>query len=154
MTLKTHIKTVKPEERELARKREEQATLEVELAERELRSANLRAELGAFERRYLHFVGVRYAELDELKAQIAERLANDDDPDLWHLAIALALMAFVPLLAVGMVKSEKLCVVGLYSPIWVPFPAVNQRLPAGSDVIASIRRRSGANEASRVAPSA
>ncbi len=77
MTLKTHIKTVKPEERELASKREEQATLEVELAERELRSANLRAELGAFERRYLHFVGVRYAELDELKAQIAERLAKE-----------------------------------------------------------------------------
>ena len=78
MTLKTtHIKPVKPEERELARKREEQAALEVELAERELRSANLRAELGAFERRYLHFVGLRYAELDELKAEIAERLAKE-----------------------------------------------------------------------------
>jgi hypothetical protein len=78
VTLKTtHIKPVKPEERELARKREEQAALEVELAERELRSANLRAELGAFERRYLHFVGLRYAELDELKAEIAERLAKE-----------------------------------------------------------------------------
>ncbi|MGB8525070.1 MAG: hypothetical protein WCD43_19060 [Candidatus Acidiferrales bacterium] len=78
MTLKTtHIRPVKPEERELARKREEQAALEVELAERELRSANLRAELGAFERRYLHFVGLRYAELDELKAEIAERLAKE-----------------------------------------------------------------------------
>lgn len=68
---------VKPEEQELARKREEQTALETELAERELRSANLRAELGAFERQYLHFVGLRYAELDELKAQIAERLANE-----------------------------------------------------------------------------
>lgn len=78
MTLKTtHAKPAKPEERELARKSEEQAALEVELAERELRSANLRAELGAFERRYLHFVGLRYAELDELKAQIAERLAKE-----------------------------------------------------------------------------
>ena len=67
----------KPEEQELARKREEQATLETDLADRELRSANLRAELGAFERRYLHFVGLRYAELDELKAQIAERLAKE-----------------------------------------------------------------------------
>ena len=67
----------KPEEQELARKREEQAALEAELAERELRSANLRAELGAFERQYLHFVGSRYAELDELKAQIAERLARE-----------------------------------------------------------------------------
>lgn len=71
------IRTVKPEEQELARKREEQTALETELAERELRSANMRAELGAFERRYLHFVGVRYAELDELKAQIAERLASE-----------------------------------------------------------------------------
>jgi hypothetical protein len=68
---------VKPEDRELARKREEQAALESELAERELRSANLRAELGAFERQYLHFVGTRYAELDEYKAQIAERLAQE-----------------------------------------------------------------------------
>jgi hypothetical protein len=68
---------VKPEEQELARKREEQAALESELAERELRSANLRAELGAFERQYLHHVGLRYAELDEYKAQIAERLAKE-----------------------------------------------------------------------------
>jgi len=68
---------VKPEDQELARKREEQAALEAELAERELRSANLRAELGAFERQYLHFVGSHYAELDELKAQLAERLAQE-----------------------------------------------------------------------------
>ena len=48
MTLKTtHTKPAKPEERELARKSEEQAALEVELAERELRSANLRAEIGS-----------------------------------------------------------------------------------------------------------
>jgi len=66
-----------PEEQELARKREEQAALEGELAERELRCANLRAELGAFERQYLHFVGSRYAELDEWKARLAERLARE-----------------------------------------------------------------------------
>jgi hypothetical protein len=42
-----------------------------------LRSANLRAELGAFERQYLHHVGSRYAELDELKAAVAERLAQE-----------------------------------------------------------------------------
>jgi hypothetical protein len=69
--------SVKPEDQELARKREEQAALESELADRELRSANLRAELGAFERQYLHFVGSRYADLDELKAQIAEGLARE-----------------------------------------------------------------------------
>jgi len=66
-----------PEEQELGRKRDEQAAIESELAERELRSANLRAELGAFERQYLHHVGSRYAELDELKAAVAERLAQE-----------------------------------------------------------------------------
>jgi hypothetical protein len=68
---------LKPEDQELARKRDEQAALEADLAERELRSANLRAELGAFERQYLHFVGSRYAELDEWKARLAERLARE-----------------------------------------------------------------------------
>jgi hypothetical protein len=66
----------KPEEQELAHKLAEQAAIESELAERELRAANLRAELTAFERRYLHFIGARYAELDEYKAQLAERLAQ------------------------------------------------------------------------------
>jgi hypothetical protein len=74
---KEDVRTAKPEEQELARKRDEQAALESELAERELRAANLRAELGAFERQYLHEVGMRYAELDELKAQIAERTAQN-----------------------------------------------------------------------------
>ena len=69
--------TLKPEEQELARKHEEQAALEAELAERELRAASLRAELGAFERRYLYFVGLRYAELDEWRAQLAEQLAGE-----------------------------------------------------------------------------
>jgi hypothetical protein len=67
---------VKPEDQELARKRDEQAAIEGELADCELRAANLRAELGAFERQYLHFVGSRYAELDELNAQVAEQVAK------------------------------------------------------------------------------
>jgi len=67
--------SLNPEEQELARKRAERTVVESELAERELRSANLRAELGAFEQQYLHFVGSRYAELDELRAGIAERVA-------------------------------------------------------------------------------
>ena len=67
---------VKPEDQELVRKREEQTAIETELADCELRAANLRAELGAFERRYLHFVGSRYAELDELNAQVAEQIAR------------------------------------------------------------------------------
>lgn len=67
---------VKPEEQELVRKREEYAAVEAELAERELRAANLRAELGAFERQFLHHVGILYAELDEWKARIAEQAAQ------------------------------------------------------------------------------
>src|ERR1700678_4127 len=69
--------SLNPEEQELARKRSEQGAIESELAERELRSANLRAQLGAVEQQYLHFVGSRYAELDELRAGIAERLAKE-----------------------------------------------------------------------------
>jgi hypothetical protein len=71
---------LKPEEQELACKRDEQVQLEAELAERELRATNLRAELGSFERQYLHSVGLRYAELDECKARLAERLAAEQ-PD-------------------------------------------------------------------------
>lgn len=70
--------SVKPEERELARKQLEQERLEAELAECELRLASLRGELGAIEQRYLKFVGQPYAELDELRAQIAERMAAED----------------------------------------------------------------------------
>lgn len=76
-TPKSLVETlVKPEDQELARKREEQIAVESELADCELRAANLRAELGAFERQYLHFVGSRYAELDELNAEVAEKIAK------------------------------------------------------------------------------
>jgi len=67
---------IKPEDQELARKRDEQTAVETELADCELRAENLRAELGAFERQYLHFVGSRYAELDELNARVAEKIAE------------------------------------------------------------------------------
>jgi hypothetical protein len=68
----------KPEERELARKLQEQERLEAELAECELRLATLRGELRTIEARYLQLVGAPYAELDELRAQVAERLAAEE----------------------------------------------------------------------------
>jgi hypothetical protein len=71
----------KPEERELALKLEEHAAIQAELAERELKAEDLRAELGAFEKQYLHHVGTLYAELDELKAQIATRRAEANPRD-------------------------------------------------------------------------
>ena len=78
MTTAKQTRSVKPEERELARKRREQERFEAELAECELRLANLRGELGALEHRYLKLVGIPYAELDELRAQVAERMAAED----------------------------------------------------------------------------
>ncbi len=76
------IRKQTPEERELEKKKAELALLESQLAERELDLATLQAELHIFEQRYLHVVGSRYAELDEVRAQIAAakaRLNPDDD---------------------------------------------------------------------------
>ena len=70
-----------PEEEELARKLAELAALETELAQRELDLATLVSELHLFERRYLHVAGVRYAELDELRALIAEARAQQTPYD-------------------------------------------------------------------------
>ena len=65
-----------PEELELAQKKVELTALESDLSQRELEFATLQAELHVFERRYLQIVGFRYAELDELEAQIAEETAR------------------------------------------------------------------------------
>ena len=71
-----------PEEAELKRKQLELAAIENELAERELDLSTLEAELRAFERRYLRTVGIKYAELDDLEAQIAEALARLNPQDI------------------------------------------------------------------------
>jgi peptidoglycan hydrolase CwlO-like protein len=70
------VQHVPAEAQELARKRQELAILQGELTDRELFLANLRAELAAFEGRYLREVGVLYAELDEWNARIAELAAK------------------------------------------------------------------------------
>jgi DnaJ-domain-containing protein 1 len=70
------VRSQTPEEKELVRKLEELTALESKLAQRELDLATLQAELHAFERMYLRIVGIRYAELDEIEAQIAETLAE------------------------------------------------------------------------------
>lgn len=68
----------KPEEEELERKKQELQRLEDRLIELELQLHSARAELSAFERLYLTTVGLRYAELDEIEAQIAELLARSE----------------------------------------------------------------------------
>ena len=65
------IRNRTPEEQELEKKKADLASLEAELIQRELDLATLRAELAEFEGRYLRTVGVLYAELDEIEAQIA-----------------------------------------------------------------------------------
>src|SRR5271166_346983 len=79
-----------PEEEELAKKREELALLQADLAERELFLTNLRAELAAFEGQYLRQVGTLYAELDEWNARIAERLAEQEGTEEARSAAAQA----------------------------------------------------------------
>ncbi|HEV2388482.1 MAG TPA: hypothetical protein VGS20_14645 [Candidatus Acidoferrales bacterium] len=66
-----------PEEQELKRKLAESYRLEAELADKELYFANLQTELLPFETRYLRNVGARYAELDEIQAQMAELYARN-----------------------------------------------------------------------------
>jgi hypothetical protein len=72
----------KPEEEELKFKRQELQVLADQVIELELQLTNLRGELTAFERLYLKTVGVWYAELDEIEAQIAELLARRDPGNL------------------------------------------------------------------------
>ncbi len=69
-------KSRRPEDTELSRKREGLADLQARLAELELQLLTLRLELTEFEALYHAKVGPLYADLDELEALIAERLAQ------------------------------------------------------------------------------
>jgi len=75
------VRVKPPEEEELEKKCAHLARLESQLAERELELATVRAELAAFERRYLRVVGLRYAQLDVLEAEIAEYFARRQPKD-------------------------------------------------------------------------
>lgn len=75
------VRRLSPEEEELASKRKELASLRAQLAEQELFLATARAEIAAFEARYLRTVGVLYAELDEWNARIAEIIAERESSE-------------------------------------------------------------------------
>jgi hypothetical protein len=70
-----------PEERELEAKLGELAALQTELVQRELELATLLGKLHSFEQKYLTIVGVRYAQLDQIEAEIAEARARSDPGD-------------------------------------------------------------------------
>ena len=70
-----------PEEREIEQKKAELASLEADLIQHELDLATFRAELTSFEARYVRKVGLLYAELDEIEAQIAEVWARRQPTD-------------------------------------------------------------------------
>ena len=69
-------RTQTPEELELDRKLKELSELETELAQQELDLATLQGQLNTFEAKYVRIVGVLFAELDEIEAQIAELKAK------------------------------------------------------------------------------
>jgi len=70
-----------PEENELELKRIELAKLSELLAEKELELTTLRSFVLHFEHRYLKEVGIKYVELDEINAQIAEKMARQNPQD-------------------------------------------------------------------------
>ena len=82
MTIAGREQIEKPEERELENKKAELASLEAELVQHELDFATLRTELRSVESRYLGTVGLLYAELDQIEAQIAEAEARRRPSDL------------------------------------------------------------------------
>lgn len=81
-------RTRTPEERELEQKRTVLRSLEAQLVDKELEFSTLQAQLRAFEKKYVAVVGVKYAELDEVMAQVAELLAANapNDRDAEHQA--------------------------------------------------------------------
>ena len=70
------VQSRRPEDAELTKKLDELAELQRRLADLELQLLTLRIELGDFEKLYYSKVGAVYAELDEVEALIAERLAQ------------------------------------------------------------------------------
>ena len=70
-----------PEANELEKKAGELAGLKSLLSQKELELTTLKTELLIFERKYLQIVGVRLATLDELEAQIAAILLQENPND-------------------------------------------------------------------------
>src|SRR3972149_4374935 len=70
-----------PEEDELELKRIELAKSSELLAEKELELTTLKNSVSHFEHRYFRQVGIKYVELDEINAKIAEKIAQKNPKD-------------------------------------------------------------------------
>lgn len=82
MMMHTQIERLKtPEEEELTKKLADLALLESTLVQKELELRTLQAELRVFEAEYFRIVGIRYAELDRIKAEILEFQARFNPKD-------------------------------------------------------------------------
>jgi len=92
----------------VSRKLYELAGLEEELAQRELDLATLQAELSAFEARYFRIVGVRYAEFDDIEAQIAQAQneLNRNDSETQEQAAQARTQAWESAQAAGTAKEQ------------------------------------------------
>ena len=75
------VRAPRPEDAELSKKLQELAALQTQLADLELQLCNLRLELTEFKNVYCARVGPFYAELDEIEALIAERIAQAKPQD-------------------------------------------------------------------------
>ena len=78
----TQIERLKtPEEEELIKKLADLASLGSTLVQKELELRTLQAQLRVFEAEYFRIVGIRYAELDRIKAEILEFQARRNPKD-------------------------------------------------------------------------
>jgi hypothetical protein len=75
------VRSLRPEDAELTKKLEELTELQSQLADLELQLFSSRLELSEFESLYCAQIGPAYAELDELDALIAERIAQQKPND-------------------------------------------------------------------------
>jgi hypothetical protein len=83
------VQALPPEELELRRKREEAELLATDLAQLELEVATLRAELAAFEARFIRIVGGVYAKTDAVIAAVARCRIESGPRDEELVAAAL-----------------------------------------------------------------
>jgi hypothetical protein len=75
------VRNLRPEEKELNKKKAELSLLEEELTQRELELTSLTAEMHVFESIYLRVVGIRFSRLDDILARIAEYYARSNPQD-------------------------------------------------------------------------